>query len=311
MPLVNYRLVLPLHVRDVYLPTRSAIYRACEFRGGADLSNYTDRPGALSASTISAMSQVSDAVPWTGEANGRALFKCFREDRGEKLSVAIITDSSALAPCRRAYYHSPTRSLRVVSPNYPSGRCSPSVISAISTPRLPSLPSRFHNRLTTNRRGVSPSAVLPRRRLRARISPPPSSKYLSSRFSSPIQVSIIASLISMRARARTSATCRVEHVFLPRDDAQVLPRARARSLTFGVHGTDSCRFSEFGNNKRARKSRFIVGPQCKQSPVRVHTFASLRIRRESSHSPSLYSTPCLSRWPFISFPRTPAISPQM
>lgn len=144
-------------VRDVYLPARSGIYRACEFRGAADLSNYTDRR-PLSASTISAMSRLSDAVvDGRGE---RASFKCLRGERGEKLSVAII--SATRPSCLHTYaVHvstrcktAQTRSLRAATRNYPPGRRAAPIISAIHP--APSLaPSRFHNLLTTGR-GVSP-----------------------------------------------------------------------------------------------------------------------------------------------------------
>lgn len=62
MPLVNYRLALPFRraLATFIWPARSGIYRTCEFRRAADLSNYTDR-WPLSALVISAMSRISDA----------------------------------------------------------------------------------------------------------------------------------------------------------------------------------------------------------------------------------------------------------
>lgn len=65
------RTALSSHVHDVYLPVRSGIYRAYEFRCATDLSNYTDR-SPLSVFAISAMSRVSDAV---GGRARRASFK--------------------------------------------------------------------------------------------------------------------------------------------------------------------------------------------------------------------------------------------
>lgn len=85
--IANFRFVdatcqLPPHsalssrVHDVYLPIRSGIYRAYEFRCATDLSNYTDRR-PLSAFAISAMSRVSDAVGGRGEHRLNRFRACF------------------------------------------------------------------------------------------------------------------------------------------------------------------------------------------------------------------------------------------
>lgn len=78
------RAALLSRAHDVYLSVRSGIYRAYEFRRATDLSNYTDRR-PLSASAISAMSRVSDAV---GGRARRASFKSlscvFRAEQGKK-----------------------------------------------------------------------------------------------------------------------------------------------------------------------------------------------------------------------------------
>lgn len=85
MPLVNYRLVLPFRrVSATFIwPTRSGIYRACEFRRAADLSNYTDRRALIGAHDIG---HVTNKRCPGGRAR-RASFKCFRAFRAERQKI--------------------------------------------------------------------------------------------------------------------------------------------------------------------------------------------------------------------------------
>lgn len=77
MPLVNYRFVLPFRraFATFIWPARSGIYRTCEFRRAADLSNYTDISLALiGAHDIGHVAHKRCLGEWTR----RASFKCFR-----------------------------------------------------------------------------------------------------------------------------------------------------------------------------------------------------------------------------------------
>lgn len=150
MPLVNYRLALPFRraLATFIWPARSGIYRTCEFRRAADLSNYTDRR-PLSVLMISAMSRISDA-PATGRGEHR--FNAFVQ-RSKKLSG---TDNHPRwSPSHRRDYNPDTtlRSHRDVLQTHPSIQLEDTAPSVISDP------SRTHgNHLITVR---SPPLAFP------------------------------------------------------------------------------------------------------------------------------------------------------
>lgn len=219
MPLVNYRFALPFRRASATFiwPARFGIYRACEFRRVADLSNYTDRR-PLSAPVISAMSRISDAPPVNE-----------RSEHHLNAYVRFVRSSEKLSSGYNRLRWSPSHRCDL-QPDTTSGRfgaslgINPSI--QLAHPQLLAIHpvailTLVHNCLTRARR----SPLVDFSPFRAPFSP--SNKYLSSsRLSRPIRVSvsIIASLI--RARPRRAA----RHVF-PRNNAQVLPRVVRRSWT--------------------------------------------------------------------------------
>jgi len=91
MPLVNYRLVLPFRRASATFiwPARSGIYRVCEFRRAADLSNYTGRPLSALAISVPRLRVTDAAADERGEHRLNALVH-FVPRSGKELSGAII-----------------------------------------------------------------------------------------------------------------------------------------------------------------------------------------------------------------------------